>query len=215
MRWRTHARKAGHPQLMDTERPGRRRCLLDGERRLSIPKVASRMTFEQQPAGEIDRSAALDGWVAAFDREMEQSGDFATSVAAMTAHGCFDVRAVVERWILANPTGNVTVAQLQPAVQEPAPRVLVLEEAPVVEVAAAPRERALDAVPASPRPEVASSPDIGVLPQFAPGRNRARADRRGLPGIPARDRRGGRPARGRGRAATQRRPPSPVSRGSQ
>jgi hypothetical protein len=127
------------------------------------------MTFEQEPAGDIDRSAALDGWVAAFDREMEQSGNFATSVVAMTAHGCFDVRAVVERWILANPTGSVTVAQLQPAVQEAAPRVHVLEEAPVVEVAAVPRERALDAEPTSPRPEVASSPDTAYFHSLLQG----------------------------------------------
>ena len=63
-------------------------------------------------------SAALDGWVAAFEREMEQTGYFATSVGAMTAHGCFDVQAVVERWILANPTRTMTLAQVQPALRE-------------------------------------------------------------------------------------------------
>jgi hypothetical protein len=127
------------------------------------------MTLEEEPAGDIDRSAALDGWVAAFDREIEQSGNFATSVAAMTVHGCFDVRAVVERWILANPTGSVTVAQLQPALQEPAPLRLVLEETPVVEDAAAPPERALDAERTSPRPEVASSPDTAYFHSLLQG----------------------------------------------
>ena len=77
------------------------------------------MTYEAEPAGDIERSAALDGWVVAFDREMEQSGDFATSVGAMTAHGCFDVRGVVERWILANPSDDVPVAQVQPVLDEP------------------------------------------------------------------------------------------------
>ena len=75
------------------------------------------MMLEDEPAGDDERSAALDGWVAAFDREMEQRGDFAAGVAAMTAHGCFDVRAVVERWILANPTGDAMLAPLQPALR--------------------------------------------------------------------------------------------------
>lgn len=154
---------------MDTERPGRRRCGLDGEGRLCIPKDAGRMTFEEEPAGVSERSAALAGWVAAFDREMEQGGDFATSIAAMTAHGCFDVRAVVERWILANPTGNVTLAQVQPALQEPVPLRLVLEETPALEEAAAPREPALDAARTSPGPEAASSPDIAYFHSLLQG----------------------------------------------
>ena len=70
--------------------------------------------FDVNDDSATKRSAALDGWVAAFDREMEQSGDFATSVAAMTEHGCFDVRAVVERWILANPTGTRALAPSPP-----------------------------------------------------------------------------------------------------
>jgi hypothetical protein len=154
---------------MDTERPGRRRCLLDGEGRLCIPKAASRMTFEQAPVGESERSAALDGWVAAFDREMEQSGDFARSIAAMTAHGCFDVRAVVERWILANPTGNVTLAQLQPAAQEPVPLQPVLEETSALEEAASPREPALDAERTSPKLGAASAPDIAYFHSLLQG----------------------------------------------
>jgi hypothetical protein len=127
------------------------------------------MTFAEEPAGDSERSAALDGWVAAFDREMEQGGGFATSVAAMNAHGCFDVRAVVERWILANPTGNVTTAQVQPALQEPVPLLLVLEETPALEEAAAPREPGLDVQRTSPRPEVASSPDIAYFHSLLQG----------------------------------------------
>jgi hypothetical protein len=127
------------------------------------------MTFEREPAGVRERSVALDGWVAAFDREMEQSGDFATSIAVMTAHGCFDVRAVVERWILANPTGYVTVGQLQPALQEAVPLPPVLEEAPALEEAAAPREPALAVEPTLPRPEAASSPDIAYFRSLLQG----------------------------------------------
>ena len=127
------------------------------------------MRFEEEPAGDDERSAALDGWVAAFDREMEKCGDFATSVAAMTAHGCFDVRAVVQRWILANLPGNAIVAQPQPALQEPVPLQPVLEEAPTLEAAAAPREPAVDAEPTSPRPEAGSSPDIAYFHNLLQG----------------------------------------------
>jgi hypothetical protein len=127
------------------------------------------MTLAEAAAGDSERSAALDGWVVAFDREMEQSGDFATSVAAMTAHGCFDVRAVVERWILANPTGDASLAQVQPARQEPVPLRLVLEEAPALEEAASSREPALDAERTSPGPEAASSPDIAYFRSLLQG----------------------------------------------
>jgi hypothetical protein len=154
---------------MDTEPPVRRRCLLDGEGRLCIPKDGSRMTFEEEPVGDSERSAALDGWVAAFDRELELSGDFATSVAAMTAHGCFDVRTVVERWILANPTENVTGAQLQPALQEPAPLRLVLEEALIPEEAEAPPEPAVVERRQSERREAGSSPDIAYFHSLLQG----------------------------------------------
>ena len=107
------------------------------------------MTFEDEPVGDSARSAALDGWVAAFEREIEQTGDFASSVGAMTAHGCFDVQAVVERWILANPTRTMTFAPVQPAPRETAPlrlvreEELVLEEDPAVE-----EELVLEEVPA-------------------------------------------------------------------
>jgi hypothetical protein len=156
---------------MDTERPGSRRCLVDCEGRLCIAKDASRMTLEEASAGDNERSAAIDGWVAAFDREMEQSGDFATSIAAMTAHGCFDVRAVVERWTLAHPTGSVTLAQVQPALQlqEPVPLRLVVEETPELEEAAAPPEPALGAERTSPRPEAASTPDIAYFHSLLQG----------------------------------------------
>jgi hypothetical protein len=138
---------------------------LDDEERLCIPKDAFRMMLEDEPAGDSERSAALDGWVAAFEREIEQSGDFAKSIAAIKAHGCFDVRAVVERWILANPTGNVTRAQVQPAPQEPVLR-LVPEEAPALEEAAAPPEPVVNA---SPRPEAASSPDVAYFRSLLQG----------------------------------------------
>jgi hypothetical protein len=127
------------------------------------------MTFEAARVGDSERSAALDGWVAAFDREIQQNGDFATSVAAMTAHGCFDVRAVVERWMLANPTGNATVAPVQPAVKEPLPLRLVPEEAPAPEETAAPREPAVTAERTSPRPEGVSSPDIAYFRSLLQG----------------------------------------------
>jgi hypothetical protein len=127
------------------------------------------MTFAEEPAGDSERSAALDGWVVAFEREMEQCGDFGTSVAAMTAHGCFDVRGVVERWILAHPSGNVALAQVQPALQEPVPLRLVLEEAPALEETAPAGEPAVDAEPAPPGPEAASSPDIAYFRSLLQG----------------------------------------------
>jgi hypothetical protein len=119
--------------------------------------------FAAEPAGNDDRSAALDGWVAAFDREIEKSGDFATSVAAMRAHGCFDVRAVVELWILANPLGNATLAQLRPALQEPVPLQLVVEEAPALEAAGAAREPAVDEEQTLLRLESGSAPDVAYF----------------------------------------------------
>ncbi|MDX6621168.1 MAG: hypothetical protein QOK36_3554 [Gaiellales bacterium] len=127
------------------------------------------MTFEDEPAGDNERSAALDGWVVAFDHEVAQSGDFATSVAAMTTHGCFDVRAVVERWILANPSGDATLAQLQPAVPLPVPTQPVLDEAPAAEEAPALREPTLDAEQTSPRSEAGSSPDVAYFHSLLQG----------------------------------------------
>ena len=146
---------------------------------------ASGMTFEQEPVGASERSAALDGWVAAFARELEQTGDFAASVGAMTAHGCFDVHAVVERWILANPTSPVTLAQMQPALREHAPLRLVvdedvvLDEEPELQEVLVPLEPALDVLPldvvpldvdlTSRKPGAASSPDIAYFRSLLQG----------------------------------------------
>ena len=129
------------------------------------------MTFEEAPARDHERSAAIDAWVAAFDREMEQSGDFAASIAAMTAHGCFDVRAVVERWTVAHPTGSATLAQVQPALQfqEPEPLRLIVEEVQGLEEAPAPAEPALAAEPTTPKPEAASTPDIAYFHSLLQG----------------------------------------------
>jgi hypothetical protein len=143
--------------------------VLDGEGRLCFPRGASRVTPEAEPAGEIDRSAALDGWVGSFDRELEQSGDFATSVAAMTAHGCFDVRAVVERWILANPTGDATRVQVQPALQEPVPLRPAVEEAPALAEADAPRDPTSEEERTSQSSNAGSSPDIAYFHSLLQG----------------------------------------------
>jgi hypothetical protein len=126
------------------------------------------MTFEEVPASEGERSAALDGWVEAFDREMEQTGDFASSTAAMTAHGCFDVRAVVERWVLANPTDTMPRAQSQPELPEPAPPEIAIEEAPAPDEAAALAEPAVN-TPTPPRLEPALSPDIAYFHSLLQG----------------------------------------------
>ena len=127
------------------------------------------MTCEAEPAGEIERSAALDGWVVAFDREMEQSGDFATSVGAMTAHGCFDVRGVVERWILANPSDDAPVAQLQPALEEPVQLHVVPEEAPVTRRSRRGAGAGTGAEPASQRRQAGSSPDVAYFHSLLQG----------------------------------------------
>jgi hypothetical protein len=129
------------------------------------------MMFEEAPVGESERSAALDGWVESFDREMEQSGDFAKSVAAMRTHGCFDVRAVAERWLLANPTGAVMVVQVQPEVQEPVPLLLAVGDPPAPDETSdearaevpVPQEPVVDPERTSRRPEAASSPDVAYF----------------------------------------------------
>jgi len=111
----------------------------------------------------------------------------------MTAHGCFDVQAVVERWILANPTRTMTLAQMQPALREPAPLRLVLDEEPALEEepeleeepaleeelaldqepaleeAPAPLEPAFDAELTSRKPGAASSPDISYFRSLLQG----------------------------------------------
>jgi hypothetical protein len=123
------------------------------------------MTYGAEPAGELEVSEALDGWVVAFDREMEQSGDFATSVAAMTAHGCFDVRGVVERWIVANPSDSATVTPLHAVPDEPeAPEAPPLD-VPELEDAETPP----DQQPMLPRPEAGSSPDVAYFHNLLQG----------------------------------------------
>jgi hypothetical protein len=121
---------------------------------------------------EGELSAALDGWVAAFDREMEQTGDFAMSVGAMTAHGCFDVRTVVERWVVANPIGDVIFMKPQPALQEP--ELLELpqpepEVSPEPEEALTPPEPAWEAQRTSPRIQPVLSPDIAYFHSLLQG----------------------------------------------
>ena len=129
------------------------------------------MTLHEEVVGDRERSAALDGWVAAFDREMEQTGDFATSIAAMTAHGCFDVRTVVERWVAANPTGDALLVQVEPALREPVPLRLVADEAPAPEEATAPPEPepVPEAERASRKPGGGSSPDIAYFRSLLQG----------------------------------------------
>ncbi|HET6171988.1 MAG TPA: hypothetical protein VFD90_05260 [Gaiellales bacterium] len=105
----------------------------------------------------------MEAWVEAFDGEIVQCGDFAATVRTMSANGCFDVRAVVERWILANPTGNVAVPRPQLVLEEPVPVPVqpVLREAPALAAAPAPPpEPALQAEPTSQRPVVDPSPEI-------------------------------------------------------
>ena len=130
---------------------------------------ASSVPLADAHVGESERSAALEGWVAAFDREMEQSGDFATSVAAMTAHGCFDVRAVAERWVLANPSEDALFTPVQPAGEEPEPEEPLLEEAPAPARGAVPREPALGGEPPLSRRRAAATPDIAYFHSLLQG----------------------------------------------
>ena len=132
-------------------------------------QVKSEIGIPDAVADESELSAALDGWTAAFDREMDKSGDFATSVATMTEHGCFDVRAVVERWVMANPTGSVTVAPVQPAVEEPVPLRLVVDEPPEPKAAVVPREPAPNGEPPLSRRRAAASPDIAYFHSLLQG----------------------------------------------
>ena len=117
------------------------------------------MVVDDEPQGDRERSEAVDAWVTAFDREIAQRGDFAASVAAISAHGCFDVRAVAERWILANPNGDVAVAPRSVAAEsppfEPAPL-----EAPPLEDAPDRQEPAAQTDGNALKPVIASSADI-------------------------------------------------------
>ena len=98
------------------------------------------MTLAEEPVGDEERSLALAGWVAAFDREMVQSGDFAGTVAVMSANGCFDVRGVVERWILTNPTSAPIVAAPAADPWETVLPQAAFEEAPELEEVPSDRE---------------------------------------------------------------------------
>jgi hypothetical protein len=83
-----------------------------------------------------ERATAIEAWVASFQHELDQSGNFAAAVAAMAAHGCFDVRAVVERCVLANATAEAPVARPRLLPEEPVRLLpdlheeIVLQEAP-------------------------------------------------------------------------------------
>ena len=91
------------------------------------------MIFEDTSQIDQERTAALEAWAAAFDREMVQSGDFAGTVAVMSANGCFDVRGVVERWILTNPTDALIVAPPAADSWETVLPQAAFEEAPELE----------------------------------------------------------------------------------
>jgi hypothetical protein len=140
-----------------------------------LEAAASPVTLQEAPGRDGDLSSAVDGWVAAFDREMEQSGDFAASIAAITAHGCFDVRAVAERWMQAQQTGAPQLVPVQPAPVapvelvpvEPAPPESVLLETPDVEAAAAPPVETEERT--SRTPGAASSPDIAYFRSLLQG----------------------------------------------
>jgi hypothetical protein len=118
------------------------------------------MIFEDASQIDQERAAALEAWAAAFDREMVQSGDFAGTVAVMSANGCFDVRGVVERWILANPTGALIVIAPPADPWEFVQAQAVLEDIPVLEEDPSPREPAAEAEPTPLRPVDDFSPDI-------------------------------------------------------
>jgi hypothetical protein len=87
----------------------------------------------------------------------------------MTAHGCFDVRGVVERWILANPSDDVPVAQVQPVLDEPVHLHVVPEEAPVTEEAGVAPEREPGADPVPQRRHAGSSPDVAYFHSLLQG----------------------------------------------
>jgi hypothetical protein len=136
--------------------------------------AASRQTLAERPSPDDGRSSALDGWVAAFGREMEESGDFASSIAVIAAHGCFDVRAVAERWMMVQGTGTPFIAPVQsepagPTSVEPAPAEPELAEAAELEAPSplpAPPE---DEERTSRAPGAASSPDIAYFRSLLQG----------------------------------------------
>ncbi len=118
------------------------------------------MIFEDTSQIDQERAAALEAWAAAFDREMVQSGDFAGTVAVMSANGCFDVRGVVERWILTNPTGALIVAAPAADPWETVLPQAAFEEAPELEEVPSDREPESDSEPTPLRAVDDLSPDI-------------------------------------------------------
>jgi hypothetical protein len=123
------------------------------------------VTLEAEVPSEEGRSAALDGWVAAFDRELAQGRGFAACVAAITAHGCFDVRSVVERWVLANPSDGVAAQPQQPAPapSEPDPPRLELVPVPELVEADADDVPVADGERAPLMPVASASPDVAYF----------------------------------------------------
>jgi hypothetical protein len=124
------------------------------------------MTLAAQSPGDSERSDALDGWVAAFDRELEQGLGFAACVAAITAHGCFDVRATVERWVLANPSDGAAAPAPQSLPQAPdSPRLelVIAAEGATDDESDAHQTPAPDREHAPLRPVAGSSPDIAYF----------------------------------------------------
>jgi hypothetical protein len=152
---------------MDTEPrgPGRYVLWMVNEDAAYREVAARREIVADEPGAGGKLAAALEGWVAAFDRAIEESGDFAASVATMTADGCFDVRAVVERWVLANPSGTATVVQQPPAAPEP---IVPAEPVPEPALERGP-ERVADEVRAAPRPDADSSPDVAYFHSLLQG----------------------------------------------
>jgi hypothetical protein len=117
------------------------------------------MSADHDPQQE-ERATAVEAWVASFEHELEQSGNFAATVAAMAAHGCFDVRAVVERWVLANPTADAPAAGPRLVPEEPGKLQAVLQEELVLEEVVELPEAAVRLEPAAAETPVEASPDI-------------------------------------------------------
>src|SRR5436305_8915300 len=107
-----------------------------------------------------ERATAIEAWVASFQHELDQSGNFAASVAAMATHGCFDVRAVVERWILANPTADAPVARPRLVPEEPGGPLAVLDDEPVLEAVSEPAGGAVQLEQVAPGAPLEASPAL-------------------------------------------------------
>jgi hypothetical protein len=127
------------------------------------------MIFDDESQRDRERSEAIEAWVAAFGREMAQTGDLAAAVATMSAHGCFDLRAVVERWVMSNPTGDVVVAYARPVLQEPVDDLTVAYMDPVQRNATAGASSACELpVVHEPRGHATVLPVDEPVPDFAP-----------------------------------------------